>query len=969
MVLPPTEATLRRQQRRLLRLNDQYPSEGPLEEEKQKWKDMASEAASLSLDYLYGKHIANNREEEGKNMFPENFQGGSSSVQIAMTRGSKLGILEENESELPTLSMQNHNSIGIYDDHCTSPTFDSNTLYSNLEEQSNEAVKPVLRERKQRLLKKSKRNPVGGVTKNNNNVVMKDITKEAWMCGCCGKVFSTFEKADAHEIDCIQKVIKKTHQLENTTIIFRDPKNENDEIGPQKSVKGKIVVASGQKQINGILPSTTASRPYTVVEMDMDDSDYERQQPIDNELLQDIGLLDDINEMSPGQRFAKRKPATSLIRDDSRHMRSRSRLIEASPRAQVSFEKFDYYSPGANSLPKKLTRSGGGDILLTKSMKKGLTKTDEALVNTVQRTEPYILTPAERKAEKYLKYLARDKLYYEDMAERASLLKANPRRKYKTDGTRFKDKVQNKFVDAWQLIKEGDAGGSAQEDFYEKKKRKHKNKDGDSDGDVLVHNRQTHYINVVVNHSATVVKTELKRWAGNRWAENPGKVGEGDFEQFRELAHVGIMKLAKMAVMADFTPRNVSVQLSNNLYRLISPVLKRRGVLIDTEIEYRVGPYFVLAVNIKSIDWPKLMKYSKRLVERCFKEWEDNQNRRYNSLNEEGEPECARRAEMSPISYLQNKWMYARSMHGNEFIANFLGLLHHFPKIISVPLCWFLFHWIIPSVITKYILEGVADEIFSYVEGKGMEMAIQVMPPDAQTAFMLAALRDLREGSEKKKEEEKDQTGTSIIGPLLGPAIPADQGPPPPEKDLPDTLEFINFEIDLPVGFQRLRWALLSQKSRFGADVVFAEANTTEIVILKGWTKYGDKIGEPNILEEDIVGTEMEKSYLMPKSPFVKANRVSQLTQIKTYNDYCFCYQERNDTPEVPYGNTFVTWTQVRIVNTGHNTCRMVCSVEIEFPNGPPMISRMIVSGARSGTAEASALLSRCIIKYANEFP
>eukprot|EP00546_Thalassionema_frauenfeldii_P003437 CAMPEP_0178937842 /NCGR_PEP_ID=MMETSP0786-20121207/25993_1 /TAXON_ID=186022 /ORGANISM="Thalassionema frauenfeldii, Strain CCMP 1798" /LENGTH=214 /DNA_ID=CAMNT_0020616481 /DNA_START=704 /DNA_END=1345 /DNA_ORIENTATION=- len=213
-----------------------------------------------------------------------------------------------------------------------------------------------------------------------------------------------------------------------------------------------------------------------------------------------------------------------------------------------------------------------------------------------------------------------------------------------------------------------------------------------------------------------------------------------------------------------------------------------------------------------------------------------------------------------------------------------------------------------PSIITLYILEGVADEIFSYVEGKGMEMQIQVMPPDKQTAFMLSALRELREGNQKKKEEGKDNTTANIIGPLLGPSIPADQGPPPSEKDIPDSLEFITFEIDLPVGFQRLRWAILSQKSRFFTDAFFAEANNTEIVILNGWNKHGEKIGEPNVEEEDIVGAEMERSYLMPKSTFVKANRVTQSTHIKTYNDYCFCYQERTDTPEVPYGNTFVTW-------------------------------------------------------------
>lgn len=150
-----------------------------------------------------------------------------------------------------------------------------------------------------------------------------------------------------------------------------------------------------------------------------------------------------------------------------------------------------------------------------------------------------------------------------------------------------------------------------------------------------------------------------------------------------------------------------------NTDSLISPVLKRRGVLINTEIEYRVGPYFVLAVNIKSIEWPKLMKYSKRLVHRFFNEWEDNQARRFHTLSEGDEQEITRSVCMSPFLYVQNKWMYALSMHGNEFIAHFLGLLHHFPRIISIPLCWCLFHWIMPSIITLYILEGVADGTFA----------------------------------------------------------------------------------------------------------------------------------------------------------------------------------------------------------------------------------------------------------------
>ena len=69
------------------------------------------------------------------------------------------------------------------------------------------------------------------------------------------------------------------------------------------------------------------------------------------------------------------------------------------------------------------------------------------------------------------------------------------------------------------------------------------------------------------------------------------------------------------------------------------------------------------------------------------------------------------------------------------------------------------------------------------------------------------------------------------------------------------------------------------------------------------------------------------------------------------------------------YGHTFVAWTQYSIVNTGKNTCRMVCSVEAEFPNGQPMVARQIKSGMRAGTAEKFVLLGETICRYADAMP
>lgn len=143
---------------------------------------------------------------------------------------------------------------------------------------------------------------------------------------------------------------------------------------------------------------------------------------------------------------------------------------------------------------------------------------------------------------------------------------------------------------------------------------------------------------------------------------------------------------------------------------------------------------------------------------------------------------------------------------------------------------------------------------------------------------------------------------------------------------------------------------------------------------MNDWTRHNDEIGSPNpptgdVKEEDFVGAEREGQYLMPKSGFVGANTAYDTHIITAYNDYCFCVKKRTLSPEVPYGSTFVTWTQMIFTNTGNDTCHLVCSVEAEFPNGPPMISGQIKSGMRAGTALSFVLMGEIIIRYAEEYP
>lgn len=131
----------------------------------------------------------------------------------------------------------------------------------------------------------------------------------------------------------------------------------------------------------------------------------------------------------------------------------------------------------------------------------------------------------------------------------------------------------------------------------------------------------------------------------------------------------------------------------------------------------------------------------------------------------------------------------------------------------------------------------------------------------------------------------------------------------------------------------------------------------------------GASVLPEGVKEEDIVGAERELQYLMPKSVFVKANTCYETSYIDAYNDYCFVLRKKALTPEVPYGSTFVAWTKYIVINTGADSCKLICSVEAEFPNGPPMISRQIKGGMRAGVGDLFVKTGETINKYADAYP
>ena len=315
--------------------------------------------------------------------------------------------------------------------------------------------------------------------------------------------------------------------------------------------------------------------------------------------------------------------------------------------------------------------------------------------------------------------------------------------------------------------------------------------------------------------------------------------------------------MAGLALASDFTPRRIAVQLSNDLYRLLKPKMNRRGITIETEIEYRVGPYFVLAVNIRSIDWGKFIKANQKDV--AFRESRWAQQKLQKALEEGSQGD----EETKPSRFHKGCEVlnHFRRMTKFDLIAQVLAWLYYCHWIVYWPICNFYYYTFMGSTIRSFIISSVTDgkhtvvcevgfdfraiqksysyslfstEIFYYVEEKGMEMEIEVRKAKRQAAFMLSALRELRNDDralKKKQQESETADKGTILGPLLGPAVKLDKDPVviPPDIVMPDNLEDVGLELDLPVGFRRLRWAILNSESEFLKEAVFrTECNYDE---------------------------------------------------------------------------------------------------------------------------------------------
>jgi hypothetical protein len=413
---------------------------------------------------------------------------------------------------------------------------------------------------------------------------------DAWMCGVCGRAFAALEAADKHESHHIQQVVDSLGwAVGSNSFMNNTPSNAHDafygkwmpSFGPDSESTNSIVQqqqgkqrAQQKQQQQSMLAGGKTSTPMNSTmrrrtfqnnklesfQEDLGDHaqfDFLPEKKVPYYEEEKVPEDEDNNRKPPARtnmRVSSRKPPPietimpQFVSDDL----PAGALIPR-PRARTNSEvRFTTNAGGFDPLLGINDDDGSkhqpGSLLLSKSMRDYVVLADEALITVCERAESLILTKVEREAERELRLLARDKQYYDEIAERSLARKKHPSNRFRTDGKTALGKVKNKFVDAYQLMKEGD--GHNMNDQYNRK-----NKNPDDFSMDIVHTDQTLYVNVMVKNSVEVVRNELERLARNRWEKVEEIENFTRFERFRVLAHVNIVKLAGIALASDFTVR------------------------------------------------------------------------------------------------------------------------------------------------------------------------------------------------------------------------------------------------------------------------------------------------------------------------------------------------------------------------------------------------------------------------------
>jgi hypothetical protein len=378
-------------------------------------------------------------------------------------------------------------------------------------------------------------------------------SNEAWMCGVCAKSFSSFEAANRHEDYHIKEIVTDLGWARNSVL-----ERERSSLANINNFSSAFQSAS-----EGIVPL-----------------DQQQQQQSDEQTSNVRSLTASSRQPSTAVHFSSPIP----IRPDFLAVSNNTRLLSTrniNHQSQIPPPEMKAANNSTvdNALFEPMNESQelltDHDVLVSHSIDDYVVLADEALTDVCLKAEKIALSQLEQEAEFELECYSKDKHYY-DMLEQREIerQKEGSYSRFRTEGKNFAEKIQNKFVDAYAVMKQGKSQKTmASVDHYKRKL------DGDMDvRNEISNTKHTLYVNVIVKNSIQVVSHELDRLARQRWEEHKKNEGGTDirndesrtqFEKFKAAAQGQLVQLAGLALASDFTPRRIAVQLSNDLYRYV----------------------------------------------------------------------------------------------------------------------------------------------------------------------------------------------------------------------------------------------------------------------------------------------------------------------------------------------------------------------------------------------------------------
>jgi len=333
------------------------------------------------------------------------------------------------------------------------------------------------------------------------NLSENNSNGDGWMCGVCGRAFSSFAAATRHETKHIQEVITG---LSWTPASRKDALQTRTSFGFDSSYRN--VRSRGMSFDDWEEEEKRDDEPHDCPQMHTERTVIPGNSPA----RFDFGTTRDLSGETPVSKPLPRVNSDCWPVDNQQDPMQR----ECNQQNTTQFISKDTLDPAVLA--------------------------DEALLNVCRQAEKQIIKQNEIQAERELALLTRDKAYYDEIKSRAVARQKPPTDRNRLEGKGLLGKVQNKLLDAYRVIKKAEDGsarlGVTMADRYTKRRRQ---VDVNSDEDIISHTGSTLYVNVIVRNGVQVVQHEL-----NRLSER----GAVD-------AHRNIVKLAGIALASEITVR------------------------------------------------------------------------------------------------------------------------------------------------------------------------------------------------------------------------------------------------------------------------------------------------------------------------------------------------------------------------------------------------------------------------------